>query len=76
MTEQVGTGTVEAESTVTPAPADVKGNIYASKTELLEWVNGLLSLQLTRLEQVCRTRCWVQQPHQPPAAACTGGAAR
>lgn len=32
--------------------ADVpEGNIYASKTELLEWVNGLLQLQLSRLEQ-------------------------
>lgn len=28
-----------------------EGNIYASKTELLEWVNGLLQLQLTKLEQ-------------------------
>ncbi|WIA40328.1 hypothetical protein OEZ86_013695 [Tetradesmus obliquus] len=28
-----------------------EGNIYASKTELLEWVNGLLQLQLSRLEQ-------------------------
>jgi hypothetical protein len=25
-----------------------EGNIYASKTELLEWVNGLLQLQLSR----------------------------
>lgn len=30
------------------APAE--GNQYASKTELLEWINGLLQLQLTRCE--------------------------
>eukprot|EP00775_Hariotina_reticulata_P012192 gene12192-12329_t len=28
-----------------------EGNVYASKTELLEWVNGLLELQLSKLEQ-------------------------
>lgn len=28
-----------------------EGNIYASKSELLEWVNGLLQLQLSKLEQ-------------------------
>lgn len=28
-----------------------EGNIYASKSELLEWVNGLLQLQLIKLEQ-------------------------
>lgn len=34
------------------AAADApEGNIYASKTELLEWVNGLLQLQLSKLEQ-------------------------
>jgi hypothetical protein len=37
--------------------ASVKGNdysYYASKSELLSWVNSLLQLQLTRLEQVRR----------------------
>jgi len=28
-----------------------EGHVYASKTELLEWVNGLLELQLSKLEQ-------------------------
>lgn len=35
------------------APAE--GNQYASKTELLEWINGLLQLQLSRC--VSRTCC-------------------
>jgi hypothetical protein len=30
----------------TDAPAE--GNQYASKTELLEWINGLLQLQLSK----------------------------
>lgn len=33
------------------APAE--GNQYASKSELLEWINGLLQLQLSRCVCVC-----------------------
>jgi hypothetical protein len=29
---------------------------YVSKTDLIDWVNGLLQLQLTKLEQVGRRR--------------------
>jgi hypothetical protein len=39
-------------NTTKPQNQDPTGNIYASKTELLEWVNTLLELHLTRLEQV------------------------
>jgi hypothetical protein len=39
--------------TITPSKTDQEeeaavGNQYASKTELLEWINGLLQLQLSR----------------------------
>jgi hypothetical protein len=54
--------------------ASVKGtdySYYASKSELLSWVNSLLQLQLTRLEQV-RDRGWVHPAPIAPTRAAPG----
>lgn len=40
-------------STSKKGKSDGEFNAYASKADLLDWVNNLLQLQLTRLEQVC-----------------------
>ena len=34
------------------SPVKEAGGAYMSRTELLDWVNGVLELQLTKLEQV------------------------
>lgn len=41
-----------------------EGNIYASKTELLEWVNGLLQLQLSRYAELLQhSTCASRRKH-------------
>ncbi|KAI8473788.1 MAG: hypothetical protein J3K34DRAFT_409932 [Monoraphidium minutum] len=34
-----------------PTKAGAEGDSYVSKTDLIDWVNSLLALQLTKLEQ-------------------------
>lgn len=68
-------------SSSSASPAKEGDPSYVSKTDLIDWVNNLLQLQLTKLEQVCeqqqvwRVRCCrarsvvVQQLRGTPAAA-------